>query len=164
MKELVLILIFIIAGTISADAHPVHVSVCSIEFSQKESIISIKLYKDDFGTVIQNKYNEEFVLSKSEENPYRDYIINYVNSNLQLLVKNNKPLKFTFDYSEIDEVSIWLYFRINKVIHADSLRIINTLMLDLYEDQTNLLIINHQGKQDGFRFTYQNRQLDIGLR
>jgi hypothetical protein len=164
LKILLSGIIFLFAGSISIFAHPIHVSVCNIEFSQQKSIISIKLYSDDFSIVIQNNFNETFTHLKADESPYRDYISDYVNSNLQVFVNNRRPLKFVYDYSETDHEAIWLYFKVNKVNMSDDIKIINTLMLDLYEDQTNLMIINYEGKQDGFRFNNFTRELDIQLK
>jgi hypothetical protein len=164
VKVLVLIILFFYAESTGIAAHPIHVSICNIEFNKKESIIAVKLFSDDFGTVLKNNYHEEIVLSKADEEPYRNYIANYVNSNLNIIFKGNKILKFVYDYSEIDEINIWLYFKFDGYNSLKNIKIINTLMLDLYEDQTNLLIINHNGKQDGFRFNNKVRELDIDLK
>ena len=165
MKEIVLFILSFFTASFVMAAHPVHVSVCSIEFSKNGSIMAVKLFSDDFGTVLQNNYNDEFVLSKANEKPYRDYIINYVNSNLKITFNRNKSLKFEYDYSEInDDGAIWIYFKAGKPNPAEKMKIVNTLMLDLYEDQTNLLIINQNGKQDGFRFNYKVRELEIDLK
>ena len=73
-----MILMFFYSGSIEILAHPVHVSVCNIELNTKESIITIKLYADDFQTLLQNKYNKEFVPSRADEKPFSDYIANYI--------------------------------------------------------------------------------------
>jgi len=167
LKGLIAGILFFFTGNMLVSAHPVHVSVCNIEFSGKESIVSIRLFSDDFGMVIHDNFNEELILSRADENPYRDCITNYINSNLQLFTGGNERLKLIYDYSEndgeTDGASIWLYFRIDYMNLSDNLKITNTLMLDLYKDQTNLLIINYEGKQDGFRFNYLTRELDIEL-
>lgn len=164
MKVLVLFILNLFAVSSAMTAHPVHLSVCNIEFTKNESIIALKLYSDDFGTVLQNKYNEEFVLSKADEKPYRDYIISYVSSHLKITFNRNKSLIFNYDYSEVNEGAIWLYFKADNFKSAEKMKIENTLMLDLYEDQTNLLIINNEGKQNGFRFNYQVREHEISLK
>ena len=156
-------LLFLTANT-AMTAHPVHVSVCNLEFTRNGSIMSVKLFSDDFGTVLQNNYNEEFVLSKADEKPYRDYIFNYVSSHLKVTLNRNRSLKFEYDYSEVNDGAIWVYFKADKLSSAEKIKIVNTLMLDLYEDQTNLLIINQNGKQDGFRFNYKVRELEIDLK
>jgi hypothetical protein len=164
VKVLAFFIFFFFTAGSAMRAHPVHVSVCNIELTKNESIIAVKLFSDDFGTVLQNKYNQDFVLSKADEKPYRDYIINYVGSNLKITFNRNKSLMFEYDYSEVNEGAIWIYFKADRLNSTEKMKVVNTLMLDLYEDQTNLLIINHEGKQDGFRFNNQVRELEIDLK
>jgi hypothetical protein len=155
---------FFYSGSIEILAHPVHVSVCNIELNTKESIITIKLYADDFQTLLQNKYNKEFVPSRADEKPFSDYIANYIISNLKITLNRNRSLLFNYDYSEFNEEAIWLYFKINKMYPFEKVKVENTLMLDLYDDQTNLVIVSYNGKQEGFRFNYKVRELDIDLK
>ncbi len=164
LKTLVLILLFFCAGSIGIKAHPVHVSVCNSGLNKTGSIITIKLFSDDFGTVLQNRFKEEFVPSRADEKPFRDYISNYISSHLRITLNRNRSLLFNYDYSEVNEGAIWLYFKVDKIVSSEKMKVVNTLMLDLYEDQTNLLIINFNGKQDGFRFNYKVRELDIDLK
>jgi hypothetical protein len=164
VKALVVIMIFFCFATLDIKAHPVHVSVCNIEFNIKGSTITIKLFSDDFGTVLRNKFNEEFVPSRADEKPFRDYIANYVNSNLKITINRNRSLLFNYDYSEVNEGAIWLYFKTDKLYPVEKIKVENTLMLDLYEDQTNLVIVNFNGKQEGFRYNYKVRELDIDLK
>jgi hypothetical protein len=158
---LLLNILFYFAGF---PAHPVHVSMCNLEFTDKASIIAVKLFSDDFGTVLKNKYGDDFVLTRANEEPYRKHISDYVGSNLKLTLNRNKSVVLEYDYSETNEGAIWIYFKADKPVKGTSLKIVNTLMLDLYEDQTNLVIMNQGGKQRGFQFTNQVRELEIELK
>lgn len=164
MNTFFLNILFILTGCFELFAHPVHVSVCNLEFTDKESIVAIKLFSDDFGTVLKNKYHEDIDLSQADEEPYRNYITNYVKSNFKIISKSNKLVKFVYDYSETDKINIWLYFKVDKFNSSKKIKIINTLMLDLYEDQTNLFIINQGGVQNGYRFNIQLTEIDISLK
>ena len=144
--------------------HPIHVSMCNIEITDKQSIMAIKLFSDDFEKVIENKYKDDFVLSMADKEPYRKYISDYVNSNFKLIVDRKNSIKFLYDYSEMNELSIWLYFKIESLNSESSLTITNSLMLDLYEDQTNLMIINYKGKQNGYKFNIRVKEVEIELK
>ena len=144
--------------------HPIHVSMCNIEITDEQSIMAVKLFSDDFEKVIKNKYKDDFVLSMADKEPYRKYISDYVNSNLKLTLNRKKPINLLYDYSEMNELSIWLYFKIDRLNSESSLIISNSLMLDLYEDQTNLLIINYKGKQSGYKFNLRVKEVEIELK
>lgn len=145
-------------------AHPVHVSMCNLEFNTKESVIAVKLFSDDFETVLENNFHSDIVLPKSDEEPNRKYITEYINTNLQLFINNKGPLTLSYDYSEKDSLSIWLYFKTDILPSSGPLKIVNTLMLDLWEDQTNLLIVNHNGEQKGLEFNDHITELEIVLK
>jgi len=164
VRSLILITVLFFLVNTGLIAHPVHVSVCNLELKDKESVIAVKLFSDDFGTVLKNNYHEDIVLSEADKYPLRDFISDYVSSNLRILSNGRKPVKFIYDYSEYDDTNIWLYFRMRKPVSLKKLRIINTLMLDLYDDQTNLLIVNNEGKQEGFSFNIHTTEADINLR
>lgn len=132
--------------------HPIHVSVCNLELNDTESTVSFKLFKDDFALVLKNLYNEDVKLENADENVNREIINKYINSCFQVDV--NKNFRLTLDYknSQINEDAIWLNYRIQNIKSISNIRIKNTLMLELWEDQTNLLIINYNNKENGYRF------------
>lgn len=143
--------------------HPIHVSVCNMELSDVENTISVKLFKEDFSLALKNNYQVDIPMEKADEKLNSQIISKYINSCLQIEMNKSKILKLEYKYSKINEDAIWIYFQTEKTNNATKLRIKNTLMLDLWDDQTNLLIINWKGREDGYRFNRREVEMEIDL-
>ncbi len=144
--------------------HPLHVSICNMELNDKENEVSIKLYKDDFALALKNNFQVDVPMEKADESANSQFILKYVESCFQVEVNNSKILRLDYKYSEINEDAIWIYFKCENFTGIKQLKIRNTLMLDLWEDQTNLLIINFKGKENGYRFNKEDVEIEIDLK
>jgi hypothetical protein len=143
--------------------HPIHVSVCNLDLNDTENTISIKLFKDDFAQAITNTYQVSIPMEKADEKVNSDIISKYINECLQIEISKNKILSLEYKYSKINEDAIWLYFNAEKANLQGRMKIRNTLMLDLWDDQKNLLIINWKGKENGYQFNRNDVEMDIDL-
>jgi len=152
-----------ISGALIPAFHPVHVSVCNLEMKDNECSISIKLFKDDFTLAIKNTCNADIQMEKADEIANYQIISKYINTCLQLELNSDKILKLEFISSEINEDAIWVNFKTESYNSNLKLTIRNTLMLDLWDDQTNLMIIKHNGKETGYMFNKRNVEIEIDL-
>ena len=143
--------------------HPIHVSICNLEINDVENTVAIKLFKDDFSLVLRNNYQINIPMERADEKSNSQIISQYVNSCLQIEMDKNKILNLSYKYSKINEDAIWVFFQTEKTNNTTKLRIKNTLMLDLWDDQTNLLIINWKGKENGYRFDRKDVEIEIDL-
>jgi ABC-type microcin C transport system permease subunit YejE len=163
VEILLVYLLFTFTGITNSAMHPIHVSVCNLELNDKENIVSLKLFKDDFALALKNKYQLDIPMEKADEKINSKIISNYVNSCLQIELNKNKNLSLDYYYSEINEDAIWIYFKTENIYNATKLKIKNVLMLDIWDDQTNLLIINWKGKENGYRFDRHKVEIEIDL-
>jgi hypothetical protein len=143
--------------------HPVHVSICNLELNNNENTVSVKLFKDDFALVLKNKYQTDFPMENADDKQNSQFISKYINSCLQIELNNGKILNLDYKNSEINNDAIWFHFQTEKLNIVTKLKIKNTLMLDLWEDQTNLLIISWEGKENGYRFNRDEVNIEIDL-
>jgi hypothetical protein len=156
-------LFLLVSGMNNPVMHPVHVSICNLDLNNSENTVSVKLFKDDFALVLKNKYQTDFPMENADDKQNSQYISKYINSCLQIELSNNKILNLDYKYSQINEDAIWFYFLAEKINKVTKLSIKNTLMLDLWDDQTNLLIISWQGKENGYRFNRDEDHIEIDL-
>ena len=152
-----IILSLIFASPLS---HPVHISVTNIDYKIKENKfdISVKLFLDDFEKII-NK-NEKVHLNLGKRNELSNanfYIQKYISEHLMFSFnhKRFKSKKLILLKKEIksDENTVWLYLEYKQKKVKD-LKIINTLMNDLYRDQKNLLIFTCKNTEKAIKFTF----------
>ena len=140
MRRFFLIILFFILNGTAVFAHPIHVSVCNLEFDKDELIISIKIFKDDLQLAIYHNTAKEIDPNNltAESNML---IQDYINKTLQIRLNNKNNIELNEYRNEINEEAIWLYYRIEDIPKVKSIHVLNALLLDIYLDQTNLLII-----------------------
>ncbi|MBN2892580.1 MAG: hypothetical protein JXL97_12000 [Bacteroidales bacterium] len=142
-------------------AHPVHLTITNIEYEEnlKKFDISIRLFVDDFSTILQYKNNEEINLGKNNENPkIEEYITTYITNNLELTV-NDKTIKaksFKLTGRKIEDITLWLDFEVKYKNSINKIKIKNTLMTDLYRDQKNMLILTYKNDQSALEFSFKD--------
>jgi len=144
--------------------HPIHVSVCNLELNETKSTVSFKLFKDDFAQVLKNLYNEDVILENADEKKNSEIINRYINSCFQVNVNKNIRLALEYKNSEINEEAVWLHYTVQNTKSPSNISIKNTLMLDLWEDQTNLVILKFKDKENGYRFDEHETIAEIDLR
>jgi len=149
-------------------AHPLHVSLTSIEFNtgNNEALIVYKFYTDDFSLLFFHLYEKQVVPVSGKEltDNELDLINGYLANKFSLTFKGDK-LPFTFLKKEQNEESVWLYYKCilprNKV---KTMLLTNELLLDIFEDQTNLVIINDGKSEKGISCNAQIRESAIDFR
>jgi hypothetical protein len=163
---MVLLTSFLLAGFIAA--HPLHVSITSVEINteQKAVVISHKFYTGDFSLLFYHLFEKNIEPQKDKE--FNTAEIELINSYMHkrfMLVSGSDTISLGYLRKEQNEESIWLYYS-GKLSKRDmkTLIINNLLMLDLYEDQTNLVIVTRGIKENGLTFNATNRQSVVDIR
>jgi hypothetical protein len=96
--------------------HPIHTSVCSIDYNNKTRSFEIiqKIFVNDLEVAIEKKFHTTLKLGTVNElKESNKFIDQYVNSNYILTVRN-KTLQMQFIGKEIEGDDIWVYYEIKK--------------------------------------------------
>lgn len=161
MKRILSIFILLLPG-ILLEAHPVHVSFCNIEIEDQKMTVSLKLFQDDFLLAIQHNFGKQIELSKADEAPTNLMINDYLSAMFALILNKKDTLRLQYMGSKLNEDAIWFQYEA-EIPEVKKITIINSLLMDIYYDQTNLVILNFNGKQNGYRFSYRdfNQLIDL---
>ena len=163
MRRGLLLITAILLCWAGLSAHPVHVSVSNLELTDKESVVAVKLFKDDLQLAIYHNYSIEIPLDSIGNDKYSGIILTYLSEKLKIVLNKKKELMLEFTGNEFNEEAIWIYFSAGNLRETQNIYLINTIFLDIYEDQTNLVIINYKGKQQGYRFNIRYTEKEISL-
>lgn len=148
-------------------SHPVHVSIVNMDLSTDSNRIdySVCLYYEDFQSLINYKYNTliDFRHQSRMTTKEQNSILEYIDRTLILKSKQNKSFESEFVNWKIEDDLLWLFFCINEFKDTDSLIIENRLMLDLFGDQKNLLILKIDDREEGFEFNKRNFSYTVKL-
>lgn len=152
--------------------HPVHVSVTTIEINRDSSevMVQVKLFTDDFERQVGGIHQADLKLGTKDEHREADnYMFSYLNNKL-FIELNSKTLELQFFDRKMNEESIWIIMKgkIEKPkkgkYHLQSAAVENSILLDLYDDQSNLVIFNQGcGTEKGYMMNITNLRQEIEL-
>ncbi len=147
--------------------HPVHVSITNIDINTELNLseISCQFFIDDFERIIQINEGCELIFEQNQELSREsiDAINNYIFSVFEIKINNKEIIKLDFQHNRQDEALIWLYYKGEiPVTDIKNITLVNELMLDLYEDQTNLVILSLDGEEKGYTFNYRKKTINVG--
>jgi len=146
--------------------HPVHLSVSTMDMDIQTGTIavSIKLFSDDFETIVNHNYNTQLALSEQVD-PGEDikYINRYIHSAFRLAINGEEVDELRFLNHQMNEEAIWLFYEYVYEKKIRTIGIVNSLMNDLYPDQTNLVIVSYQDQQNGYRLNNKNTEISFRI-
>ncbi len=148
--------------------HPVHVSITNINFnSELNSVeISFQFFAEDLkNTVLYNTGTSIILNDKQEPDEESIRAINkYVFSNFEIIINGENEINFGFQSLKKNEEYIWIYYESEDITGMiNNIVIQNTLMLDIYADQKNLLILDIDGVERGYTFNFSKNNIDVIL-
>ena len=152
---------FFLIVTLFFPFHDFHVTHTTFHYNDesKSMEITIKVAIEDLEKSIENKSTKKLDdLSNYQENINSEkLILEYFRNNLTFsLTENTKEFKWVGKETSNNLHDIYLYFEIanfDKNENIESITIKNTLFLDLYDYQTNIVLIELQDRKYNLTFT-----------
>ncbi len=164
MKKLflTLIAIFFISGEIYS--HPLHISIINISIEGKSISITINTYVDDWETSYFHYYSKQIDLS-IRENYEGEWFTNSIKESWQIREKiDGTPLVFLTDTIFFNDLSMTIEMHGELQKKPKSLYIYNSILTDIFPDQTNLVIVSLDNKQTGMKFDYKTKREELKLK
>ena len=135
--------------------HPVHISVTNMEYNKGEKIflVSFKVFTDDFETIVERKYGVNLNLGKEDELENADeYFSRYFRESFSFIVNGEELKEPVYLEKKMNDISVWLYYKYSISGNVKDVGIKNIIMLDIFMDQSNLLIFKYNDFEEGFVF------------
>jgi len=151
---------FILISLIGGVFHPFHISITDIEFDEEAKSVEIaqKIFIDDFEEALNAAGNEGTDLVNESEKSANDALIKtYIINNLNLEV-NGKPAEYQFLGTLIEGDAIWCFLEIPKTKKLKSIKVKNTILLEMFDDQMNLVHVKRSEKIKSMRLHRENRE------
>jgi hypothetical protein len=141
-------------------AHPVHVTLLSVEYSAENKAFNVflKVYYDDF--ILDYKLltglNPDFDFSGKKE-AGEEMITNYIKDKVEIFAGKTKLDGKIKDLSlSGNELKMNLLFDNQKRSRMFTVR--NSILTDIYKDQSNLLIFRYGTFEEGIKLTPEKRE------
>ena len=164
-SKLLLTLAFISISVTTSVKHPLHVSTTEINFNSKEKSleISVRIFTDDFETVLAKQFKTKTDLNKQSMHQAMDELIKkYLSTHLQYRV-NGKVLTANYVGFEKDNEATNVYLEIEGISLLQQFNLSNTILYDLYDDQMNILHVERGGTRKSVRVNFPNKDLVVSF-
>ena len=128
---------------------------------KKKIDIKVKLFRDDLEDGLRNFHGFSISIDsyiKLEKN--KEFIHEYINDKLSIII-NNEKINFSIkEFSLINDVLEISFFQ-NFSKNTDSIKIINKLLIEVYNVQSNILFLEVNSKKYYNQFTASNIEKDL---
>jgi len=143
--------------------HPIHLSVSEINYSEKDKALQItsRIFLDDLEASIRNQRNNQEldVLEPGNGLTSKQVIAEYVLTHFKVEL-DGKTQKLNFLGFERDDPAVICYIEIENVKRFKTIKVRNDVIMDLYDDQSNIVHITYKGPVKSFRLV-RNKPEDM---
>ncbi len=163
MIKRLIILLFLSFTSTNSLPHPVHVSVVNISIDGLLMNVSVQTFVDDWETAYFHYFGKSIQL-KEPENLEGEWFNQYFLESFKISTKNRESrIRFITDTIFFNDLSMTMKMHAKLKEEPDSLYIYNSILSDIFADQTNLLIYSQNGMEKGIRFDYYKHEEFVTL-
>lgn len=135
---------------LAAAPHPIHVSVLEGQWRAGGQLeLTLRVFTDDLELALRRQYGEPVQplrLGTPRQAPAADSLIQaYVLAHLRLL-PDGKAVQLRYVGHEYEQEAMYVYLEATGVPDFGKLQVHNSLLLTLYDDQSNLCNMTHRGR------------------
>jgi hypothetical protein len=155
-------LLVLFLGLFLPDLHPFHSSVTEMSYNQKDQSweISIRLFQDDLEQTMSSNLGKKFRMIPGDEASEKE-LDAYLRKHFRFHAGKQISTPYRWLGTEQQQDVIWVYIEIPSSSDLIGSYLENSLLLDEFEDQTNLVSWSFQGQKKSylFRKTQEVQQL-----
>tara|TARA_B100001029_G_C14825091_1_gene319823 strand:- start:163 stop:633 length:471 start_codon:yes stop_codon:yes gene_type:complete len=141
--------------------HPIYISSTNVTIDKKKIDVKVKLFRDDLEDGLRNFHGFSISIDsyiKLEKN--KEFIHEYINDKLSIII-NDEKINFSIkEFSLINDVLEISFFQ-NFSKNTDSIKVINKLLIEVYNVQSNILFLEVNSKKYYNQFNASNIEKDL---
>ena len=136
--------------------HPLHISVTEIEFDEKDKALEImmRVFMDDLELTLRNhlKQPELDIMDPKNGMALDQMMTNYLKDRFKISL-DNKPQTVNYLGHEKEGDAFIFYIEVTKVKKWKTIHILNSIITETHEDQSNLVHVTVRDKVRSLRLT-----------
>jgi hypothetical protein len=142
------------------DLHSIHISIAEVDYftDKKEIQVALKVFTDDLeASIVDNKKLKLNLDSPKEVKNADGFIKEYLIANFKIdsnIENTNKGFKYLG--KEYEDAATWMYFSYELDTNIKELKILNKVVLNIYDDQKN--VINFRKDRELVKTTFTNKK------
>ena len=138
--------------------HKFYIAIYQIEYAQEKKMIQItsRIFIDDINDVLEKKYQKKTHIGDKNQSADDVVLMNkYISENFSIKV-NGQSKPFQYVSSEVESNIIVGYYKITDVSKIKTLEVKNTILMDLFPEQQNIIQSKIYGKKQSLLLTEDN--------
>ena len=150
-----LLMFICLLNPVLKEIHDFHVSRCEINYETSSGDIQIAahIFIDDLENALKLSGHSGFHITAVNENSKADRIIEqYISTKLKLQAGDGRILKLQLIGKEMsdDKMALWCYLEVTGIKHINVLKVENTMLMELFNDQKNIIDFTLNNKKKYF--------------
>lgn len=140
MKKTLIVLLALSSFLLSWK-HEYHVSISQLDYNTESSTIqlSIQMHDEDVELLLDQNLDEATNLEEDKDREeVEEFLINYLNTSFKL-IRDGTALELKYVGNELEHDHFWIYLETKQFSKMPSLEVENTLFLELFDDQSNMV-------------------------
>jgi len=142
-------------------SHPVYISTMSISIIDKKIDFVMKLYLDDIEDALRLKNGFSISIDENQKlNSNYEYVEKYISENFKVYFNSEKVDLIFLEKKIINDV-LELKTNIQFEDKIINIKIKNKILLDVYDNQSNIVFIKNLEKKYYYKFDISNTEKNI---
>ena len=142
-------------------SHPVYISTMSISIIDKKINFVMKLYLDDIEDALRLKNGFSISIDENQKlNSNYEYVEKYISENFKVYFNSEKVDLIFLEKKIINDV-LELKTNIQFEDKIINIKIKNKILLDVYDNQSNIVFIKNLEKKYYYKFDISNTEKNI---
>lgn len=156
MKKQIICIVFpLLLFTLTASTvHKFHMALYQINYDSEKKMLQItsRLHIEDLNKALEKKYKKKIAIENENSSSEEVLLKEYLNNRFSIKVNRQvKPLNFLSKEIEDDELVI--YSNIKNIAKINTLEIQNTVLIECFSDQQNMINVSVLGEKKSFLLT-----------
>jgi hypothetical protein len=156
---------FLPLTTAGGTRHPFHLSATELNYNAGERTweLSCRIFTDDLESALAKKYNVKTDLSAPAQHKAMDVLVKkYALANLALR-DGSGPVTLNYLGFEKDSEAVIVYLESGKVSGLAKLEATNSILYDLFDDQSNIIHVTKNGSRKSSKLDYPDKKVVFDL-
>ena len=156
----ILVILFVVVGW-----HKFYLSVSQVDYNPEDKALQItsRLFYDDLQKALQARYDEEIRVDETYPEEKQDlYISKYINKKLKVSVNGGVATLNYLGHGDEDDYVV-CYIEITGVDELKSITIKNTLLMDMFTEQKNIVHVRVGNLEKSFMLTHDNDKAVLNI-
>lgn len=157
MNKFKILVLLILVPTLAFTTHKYYVSSTKIEYKKEARSLQItmRIFIDDLQETINTTYSKNLELALPNEPEEIDSLINnYVSKKFEIRI-NDEQKKYSYIGKEYNQDEIYIYLEIENVEFIKAIEIKNSMLMELFPEQQNIIKLYINDTKKTFLLTKQ---------